>query len=71
LYKSLFQKSIEIQIIVNIDEFVTCYCYNYYKNKNKSAITKISDKLWNIINIMPPKEKTDNTAGHSQNHLEK
>ena len=34
-----------------------------HKYKNKSAITKISDKLWNIISSTLPTEKPNNTIG--------
>ena len=39
------------------------YC-NHHKNKNKSAITNISDKLQNNISVMLSDEKTKNTIGH-------
>ena len=38
-------------------------CNNNHKNKNKAAITKISDELWNRISIILPKEKPNNTIG--------
>jgi len=41
---------------------VPCYC-NYNKNKNKTAITKISDKLWDRLSALLPKEKSNNTIG--------
>jgi len=41
---------------------VPCYC-NHNKNKNKAAITKISDELWNRISIILPKEKPNNKVG--------
>jgi transposase len=41
---------------------VPCYC-NHNKNKNKTAITKISDELWNTISIILPKEKSNNKVG--------
>jgi transposase len=34
-----------------------------HKNKNKSTITKISDKLWNMIIPILPTEKSNNTLG--------
>jgi transposase len=38
-------------------------CWNYHKNKNKSAIIKVSDKLWDNIRAILPEEKPDNTIG--------
>ena len=36
---------------------------NHHKNKNKPTITKISDKLWDTIGPIFPKEKPNNTVG--------
>ncbi len=33
-------------------------------NKNKHAITKIPDKLWDKIRDIMPKEKPNNSIGH-------
>jgi transposase len=44
------------------NEIVSGYC-NHHKNKNKSAITKISDELWDRISTILPKEKLNNTIG--------
>ena len=38
-------------------------CSQPHKNKNKSTITNISDKLWNIISSILPTEKPNNTIG--------
>src|SRR3954468_17614067 len=38
-------------------------CYSRYKNKNKPTITKISDKLWDMIDPILPREKPNNTVG--------
>jgi transposase len=38
-------------------------CYNHYNHKNKPTITKISDKLLDMIGPIFPKEKPNNTAG--------
>ena len=38
-------------------------CNNHNKNKNKSVVTKISDKLWDRISTMLPTEKPNNTIG--------
>jgi len=38
-------------------------CINLHKNKNKSAITNISDKLWDKITELLPDEKPKNTIG--------
>ena len=38
-------------------------CKNHHKDKNKAAITKISDELWNRISIILPKEKSNNKVG--------
>src|SRR4051812_40262904 len=44
------------------NEIVPCYC-NHHKNKNKTAITNISDELWDRISTILPKEKSNNTIG--------
>ena len=36
-------------------------CYNPYKNKNKPAITKIPDKLRDMINSILSREKPNKT----------
>jgi len=41
---------------------VPCYC-NHHKNKNKTAITNISDELWDRISTILPKEKPYNKIG--------
>jgi transposase len=38
-------------------------CYSRYKNKNKPTITKISDKLWDMIDPILPREKPNNKVG--------
>ncbi len=38
-------------------------CCNCHKNKNKHVITKIPDKLWDMINPILPTEKPNNTIG--------
>src|SRR3954447_14849959 len=38
-------------------------CYSRYKNNNKPTITKISDKLWDMIDPILPREKPNNTVG--------
>ena len=38
-------------------------CYSRYKNKNKPTIIKISDKLWDMIDPILPREKPNNTVG--------
>ena len=38
-------------------------CCTHHKNKNKPAITNISDKLWNIISSILPTEKPNKTIG--------
>ena len=38
-------------------------CNHHHKNKNISAITKISDKLWDKIRNVLPEEKPNNTIG--------
>jgi transposase len=38
-------------------------CNNLHKSKNMSAITKISDELWNKIDDLLPCEKPKNTVG--------
>ncbi len=37
--------------------------YNHHNKNNKSTITKIPDKLWNMISPILPTEKPDNTVG--------
>jgi hypothetical protein len=50
---------------------VPCYC-NHNKNKNKTAITKISDELWDRISkLLPTAEKPNNTFGRPAIPLEK
>ena len=44
------------------NEIVPCYC-NHHKNKNKTAITNISDELWDRISTILPKEKPNNKIG--------
>ena len=39
-------------------------CCNHHRNKNKSAIIKISDKLWDKIRKVLREEKQNNTIGH-------
>ncbi len=47
--------------IANLNENMSCcICH---KNKNKLFITKISDKLWDMINPILPTEKPNNTIG--------
>jgi len=41
---------------------VPCYC-THNKNNNKTAITKISDKLWDRISTLLSTEKPNNTIG--------
>ena len=38
-------------------------CYSRYKNKNKPTITKISDKLLDMIDPILLREKPNNTVG--------
>ena len=38
-------------------------CCNRYDHKNMSTITKISDKLWDTIDSLFPKEKPHKTVG--------
>lgn len=44
------------------NQIVPCYC-THNKNKNKDAITKISDELCDRISTLLPKEKPNNTIG--------
>ena len=44
------------------NQSVPCYC-NHNKNKNKAVVTKISDKLWDMISALLPKEKPNNKVG--------
>ncbi len=43
--------------------------YIHQQKMNKPAITKISDKLWNVIITVLPNEKA-NTIGRPKFHLE-
>ena len=47
--------------IAKLDENMSC-C-NCHKNKNKTAITNISDELWDTISPILPDEKPNNTIG--------
>ena len=37
--------------------------FNHHKDKNKTAITKISEELWDRISALLPTEKPNNTIG--------
>ena len=49
---------------------VPCY-FKHNKNKNKAAITKISDELWDRISTLLPTEKPNSTFGRPAIPLEK
>ena len=66
-----FQKSIiDLESIPKFDRNIDNYyfnksvpCFNHNKDKNKPTITKISDKLWDRLSALLPKEKPNNTIG--------
>jgi len=53
----------KIDRIISIAKLENMPCCNCHKNKNKTAITNISDKLWDTISPILPDEKPNNTIG--------